>query len=389
MTETVLLLDGQTIQVISIAKQLKRKGYKVILFCDSKVSYGYRTKYADEKILSPSVHENPSLFLDFIVNYLKNKEIDILIPMNDYSASFLSENKQQLLQYTKFIIPNIDVFNKGYDKKQLMALCEDSNFPHPKTADLEVLSLVDAANKVGFPSLIKPNITTGGRGITLVNSKDELLKQYSDVRTKYGACHLQEFIPAGGRQLKVQLFVESNETIRYTSVIHKIRFYPENGGSSCCNVTVKEDSLVELCSQVLKKIGWIGFADFDLIEDPRDGIIKIMEINPRVPACIKSSIISGIDFGTIIADETLGKKQNQYVYTPGKYLRYFGLDLLWFVYSSNRFKAKPNWFRFWNKNVFYQEGGLDDWKPFLYGTVGGFIKQLNPKFRKEKAGMRG
>jgi hypothetical protein len=38
--------------------------------------------------------------------------------------------------------------------------------------------------------------------------------------------------------------------------------------------------------------------------------------------------------------------------------------------------------------IYYQEGSIDDLMPFLYGTVGGFLKQLNPQFRKKKAGMR-
>jgi predicted ATP-grasp superfamily ATP-dependent carboligase len=139
---------------------------------------------------------------------------------------------------------------------------------------------------------------------------------------------------------------------------------------------------------VLRSIKWVGFADFDLIQDPKSGESKIMEINPRVPACIKSSIVSGIDFATIIAHQTLGVKLKIYKYKPNKYLRYFGLDLLWFIHSKNRFKTDPNWFNFFSKNTYYQEGSLDDIVPFIYGTFRGFLKQLNPNFRKSKSGMR-
>lgn len=388
MAETVILLDGQTIQSLAMAKALKKNNYRVVLFCDTKMSYGYRTRYADEKVICPSVVAEPAAFKTFLLDYLQNNTIDVLIPMNDFSASFLSENKELLSRYTRFIIPDLDVFNSGYDKNRLMQVCEDNGFAHPKTADMEKNTVEAAAQKVGFPCLIKPNITTGGRGITLIRSKEELFEKYPGVRAEFGECHLQQFIPEGGKQIKVQLFIDETGTILNSTVIHKIRFYPEKGGSSCCNVTITEEKLVDLCSNVLKKIGWIGFADFDLIEDPRDGVVKIMEINPRVPACIKSSLVSGVDFATIIADRTLNKPVKQYQYKPGKYLRYFGLDLLWFLYSDNRFKTKPGWFRLLGSKIYYQEGSIDDLMPFLYGTVGGFLKQLNPQFRKKKAGMR-
>lgn len=388
MNKTVLLLDGQTIQSLAIAKSLKKSNYDVVLFCDTKTSYGYRTKYADAKVICPSVITNPVEFKSFFIEYLTSNTIDVVIPMNDFSASFLSNHKLELLEFTKFIIPDISIFNSGYDKNELMQICEKNNFPHPKSADLDTLDLEIAAQKVGFPSLIKPNITTGGRGITLVNSKEEFFTKYESIKKEHGSCHLQQFIEEGGKQFKVQLFIGHQGELLASTVIDKIRFYPEKGGSSCCNKTIKDDGLVTLCYNVLKTIGWVGFADFDLIQDPKTGESKIMEINPRVPACIKSSIVSGIDFATIIANQTLGLKLKNYTYSPDKYLRYFGLDLLWFLFSQNRFKTGPNWFKLFSKNTYYQEGSFDDLMPFIYGTVGGFLKQLNPTFRKKKSGMR-
>jgi predicted ATP-grasp superfamily ATP-dependent carboligase len=388
MNKRVLLLDGQTIQSLAIAKSLKKSNYDVVLFCDTKTSYGYRTKYADAKVICPSIVANPVEFKSFLIEYLKENTIDAVIPMNDFSASFLSSNKSALLEFTKFIIPDITIFNSGYDKNQLMKICEKYNFPHPKSVDLNTIDLETAAEKVGFPSLIKPNITTGGRGITLVNSKEDFFDKYESIKNEHGSCHLQQFIQEGGKQFKVQLFIDEEGGLLASTVIDKIRFYPEKGGSSCCNKTIIDESLVKLCYSVLKTINWVGFADFDLIQDPKTGESKIMEINPRVPACIKSSIVSGIDFATIIANKTLGLKLENYSYTPNKYLRYFGLDLLWFLFSQNRFKTDPNWLNFFSKNTYYQEGSLDDIMPFIYGTIGGFLKQLNPTFRKKKSGMR-
>lgn len=388
MKKKILLLDGQTIQSLAVAKSLKKNNYDVILFCDTKMSYGYRTRYADIKIICPSIITNPLEFKLFLIDYLKSNKIDALIPMNDFSASFLSINKLEIQKFTKFIIPDIDVFNNGYDKNKLMNICEFNNYPHPISADLDLLDLNLAIQKVGFPSLIKPNITTGGRGITLVNSKQEFFDKYELVKKEYGSCHLQQFIAQGGKQFKVQLFIDNSGELVASTVIYKIRFYPEKGGSSCCNKTIIDNSLVKLCYSVLKTINWVGFADFDLIQDPLTGVTKIMEINPRVPACIKSSIVSGIDFPAIIANHTLGIKGINYAYKPNIYLRYFGLEMLWFLFSQNRFNTNPNWFKFFSKNIYYQEGGLDDIMPFIYGTVGGFIKLLNPSFRKKKSGMR-
>jgi D-aspartate ligase len=378
------ILDGQTIQALIFAKQLKNSGYNVILFCSDKLSYGYNTRYAFKKILSPSSEENNKIYHAFILDFLENNNVDVLIPMNDYSAKYMSKYKEVLSKLVSISIPDYEVFMKGYDKNKLMRICYEYAFPHPKTIDLEKQLSSIEKSKFKFPALIKPNETTGARGFTLVNNFDELNILYPKIKKEFGNCHLQQFIPKGGRQFKVQLLIDDKFIIA-SSVIEKHRYYPVNGGSSCFNSTIINNELVDLCFNVLIKIGWEGFADFDLIEDPRDGSILIMEINPRVPACIKASVVSGIDFPNAIVDLSLGKHAESYTYIPGKYLRYFSMDVLWLIKSENIIFTFNKWSKnIFSKNHYLQDGDWSDPLPFFFGTFSGFMKQMNPKFRKLK-----
>ena len=136
----------------------------------------------------------------------------------------------------------------------------------------------------------------------------------------------------------------------------------------------------------LKEIKWRGFADFDIIEDPRDNSFKIMEINPRIPACIKSTVAAGIDWGEAIVNEALDQPVSAYNYREGVALRYLGFDVLWFLKSENRFKAKPSWFEFFGKNVSYEDIDITDIKSFVMGTYGNIKKLLDPNFRAAKSG---
>jgi predicted ATP-grasp superfamily ATP-dependent carboligase len=383
----ILLLDGQTIQAVAVAEYLKRPDYRIISFCDSKESYGYHTTYVDEKILCPKSKDH-NAFFPFLKNYLSNNKVDVLIPMNDDSALFMSEFKKELLAFTNFIIPDKETFYAGYDKNLLMNLCKTNNLPHPKSSDLSIETTESACEYVGFPAILKPNFTSGGRGMKLIDNKEELERVLPQTISEYGDCHLQEFISPGGKQFKVQIYRDQEKSKIYSTVIEKIRYYPETGGSSCFNKTISNDDLVELCVGILNILDWDGFADFDLIEDPEDNIIKIMEINPRLPACIKSSFVSGINFAQIIVSKSLGLEIPGMSYSPEKYLRYLAFDVLWFLHSPKRFSTKPNWFSFFLKNTYYQDLSWKDPMPFLIGLFGGVLKFLNPSFRKAKSGMR-
>ena len=91
--------------------------------------------------------------------------------------------------------------------------------------------------------------------------------------------------------MKVQLYVNERQELVASSVMQKLRWYPNKAGSNCCAVSIKDDEIIKICHHVLKDLKWIGFADFDTIEDSDTGELLIMEINPRLPACIKNAIV--------------------------------------------------------------------------------------------------
>lgn len=383
----VLILDGGAAHAMAIAECLKQSGYWVAVMCDNTNEYGYHTKFADEHFLGPD--SQAVNYSEFMLDFLSHNHFDVLIPTSDKSAVFMSFHKAELSSLTGVLMPDRDVFTKGYDKNCLMKICKENGYPHPLTVDMSEVDGFEDDSLVHFPypGLLKPNLTSGGRGMTLVNSLDELKSVYPNIHSQYGSCHLQQFIKPGGKQVKVQVMTDSNADMLYSSVIWKQRYYPVNGGSSCCNVTIDNPDIAKICGQVLKTIGWAGFADFDLIENPDTGELLIMEINPRIPACIRSAFKSGMDFATMIADATLGLPVKKYEYHPGKRLRHLGFDVLWFLKSPNRFKTKPSWFHFFGKDQYYQDWIKGDFPAFFWGSWGNCKKQMNPEFRKSKSGV--
>ncbi len=388
MKKKVLILDGGATHAMAIAECLKESGYEVAVLCNNKYEYGYHTHYADERYLGKNSHDKD--YPEWMVSFLKENHFDVLIPTSDSTAEFMSFHKEELLPLTGVLMPGREVFKKGYDKNELMKVCKEYGFPHPLTVDLSKVSFEDESAFVDFPfpGLLKPNLTSGGRGMTLINSFEELKTVYPAIHEQYGECHLQRFVRAGGRQVKVQIMTDNEGEPAYSSVIWKQRYYPVNGGSSCCNVTIDEPKTAAICGRVLKTIGWVGFADFDLIEDPDTKELLIMEINPRIPACIRSSFKSGVDYATMIADATLGLPLREYTYKPGIRLRHLGFDVLWFLKSPDRWNAKPSWFRFFAKDTYYQDWLRGNFGAFFWGTWGNIKKQMNPDFRKAKSGVK-
>ena len=383
--EKILLLGAGT-QALAIVRGLAKAGHDVYMLTGEHGNYADVSRYIS-KCFYCHIPTMSDEFLNYVETLILKEEIDVMLPMGDNSAEFICKNKDRLQRIVKFTAPDFDAFLKGYDKNKLMSLCREKGYPHPQTVDLSKTSIDDEMlQSFPYPAILKPNCTTGGRGMVVVNSHDELLDRYLDLHNLYGDYHLQRFIREGGRQVKIQLCVDKDGKLIAHSAMHKVRWYPVRGGSSCCAVSIEEPKMTEVCSDILRDIQWEGFADFDLIEDPDTHELLIMEINPRLPACLGAAIHAGIEWGQILVDQALEHEHKEYKYKTGVVLRHLGFDMLWFLKSQRRFSTKPSWFRFLGRNVFYQDmDGWTDPKPFIVGTYHNIKKLFDPSFKQAKS----
>ena len=393
--KSILLINAEGVQAICLARSLRKQGHKVIGFCNHKITSGYTTRWLTKKHKTPDITLHTQEFSIYLYNYLKKNHIDLIIPLADDGADFLSKNKDYIEGTfgVKCAVPSYDIFNVANNKQKLMELCEQYGLCHPRTralpsytSDIAMVleDLKNVADYVGFPAMIKPNISQGAKGIMRVNSVNELEKNYPQVHKQFGDCTLQQFVEQPDYYYNVMLYRDRHGLMNNYTIIKIRRFFPIKGGSSCYCETVKHDFLLNQCKGVLDKLHWVGFADFDVLEDKYSGELKIIEINPRVPSSFQAAFAAGVDFGQIFMTDLFDEAVPTYVYETGKQVRWMGLDVMWFIFSPQRFKFKPSWFKFFGKNVSYHDGAWNDPLPMLAGMFAGILKYMNPEFRKAK-----
>lgn len=382
MKKSILLLGGG-LQALSVSRSLKEIGCFTTGFVDRKNSAS-KCRYIDCKVFPPVLVKNAENYKLFLIEYLLNYPQDVIIPMSDIHADFLSCNKEEIekMGSVRCAIPEYSIFKKANDKWELLKLCAQMNLPHPRTDKLIEKSLEHSAKYVGFPALIKPNLSVGAKGITLVNNLEELEYHFPIIHDSYGECTLQEYICNAGPYYNVMMYRDAKGKIINYTIVEIIRYYPIKGGSSSFCRTIECQELVDICTETLKALNWIGFADFDVLKDAKGGY-KIIEINPRVPASIKAAAVSGVNFPSIIIDDIMGKTINPYEYKTGSELRYLGLDFMWFIASNRRFSCSPSWFKFLGKNLHYQEGGFADIGAMIFSLCEGMRKASNHFLRKK------
>lgn len=377
-----ILLFGGGLQSLSIARGLKGQSSYIINVADGH-AVGKYSKYIDEfhKI---DINEYD---ISDLIHFTNNEDIKVIIPLEDDYAIWVSKYKERIENNTNCKVAS-EIYEKILfvtNKHTLIEFCRVNDIPHPETIEIPDNNNYESLANFSYPALIKPDISNGSRGISLIDNYNELINIAPTITARYGSCSLQEYID-NNHYYNVMLYRYKDGTYAPKVATKITRYYPVNGGSSSYCSSISNEALFRICCNLLDNLEWHGFADFDVLES-KNGDYKIIEINPRIPASINAALVSGIDFGKIIIDDLLFNRKPQMQYNPGAHLRCLGLDIAWFYASKDRFHASPSWFKFFGKRLYYQDGGIKDWRAMIYSIWSGFKKQLSPSFRKAKSGM--
>jgi predicted ATP-grasp superfamily ATP-dependent carboligase len=249
---------------------------------------------------------------------------------------------------------------KAYNKEWLLKFGIDNKIECPITYfhnDIE--ELLDNVEK--FPVVIKPSLRHGVQ-IEICNNSSELKKKYNAMTNRYGPCIVQDYIPNGGELGVYTLF--NNEAKPIAVTVHKrIRSLFPYGGMSTLRESIKNDQIIEIAFNLLKKIKWSNVAMVEFRIDSRDGVPKLIEINPRFWGSLQLSILSGVDFPHLLYKMTTGDNISPCLdFREGVQCRWFSGDIAGFFQCPNKLKNLRDFFRF---KKHYDILSLDDPKPMI------------------------
>ncbi len=368
----VLILEGYARQSLPLARAFKKSGCFVTVLCNSKMDVSYVSRIPNRKILGICDREREEETVNQIRELLKTNQYDVVVPCVDFSAGLLSKNKDEFSLYAKVASNDWSVYQIAADKSETMKICMEKDIPAPKTL-IDCACLSDILNSdIKFPVVVKPKTGYGAIGFKRVESFEKL-KELFTKETEIANYVIQEYIPQTKFQYECAMFVDNDNQGKTAVVFSKNRWFPVNGGSSTLNVTVERPDIVESCKKLLQSINWRGAADIDLIDDPRDGKAKIMEINPRVSGSVKLVFDAGVDQAKqmleLVFDHDVSE---QFSYKIGRRLRCSQTDFLWFIKSPNRFKSNPSWFSI--RKTKDQTFSWDDPLPWVVFSISGLLK---------------
>ncbi len=211
--------------------------------------------------------------------------------------------------------PDAGTLDRVADKGAFTELCRRVGAPVPETVVLRAQDGPAAAADLAFPVVVKASSTTayhtvsfpGQRKVDRAADPVELAVILGRIAAAgfTGELLVQEEVPGGDSEMAaVNLFFDREGRWRFAQYGRVLleEHTPGALGNSVAQVTGTQPEVVEQARRVLEEAGWRGFANVDLKRDPRDGVHRFLEVNPRVGRSGYAVTASGYDVGRMYVD---------------------------------------------------------------------------------------
>lgn len=377
----ILLMEASSRQVLPMSRAFHKLGYEITTVNEHKSDLGNVTRFKSKSYIVESVDSDYEKANIVYKKLVEKNHYDIILPLSDFSAEIAANNKNTWEKFGCYVAVNgLGTFNLAYDKLNTMRVCMENGIPCPYTILAEKEQDIDFS-AINYPVVIKPRSACGSIGFHKVDNESRLRDMLKD--NSHGPLLIQEFIPQTGRQYNAHFVLDENHDVKTAICTEKCRWFPIDGGASTLCRTIENDYILSICEKLLKTIGWVGYCDLDLMEDPRDGSIRIIEINARISANVKICFAVGANIARQIVELSQHQKVDDYrEYKTDRRLRCIHTDLLWFIKSNNRFKTTPSWFSI--KHTTDQIFSFDDPMPFLSFSITSLFKYKREMKKRER-----
>jgi D-aspartate ligase len=193
-------------------------------------------------------------------------------------------------------------------KRGTFELAEEHDFPRPASRWVESRDeLASFAEGLASPVLVKPDFTyqwrnsaaqgvIGTRKVGTGRDIDALLSTYDEIASVTPAVLAQEVIPGPDSNLLYWCgFVGPEGRVGGRLVGRKRRIVPIHYGSATFVELVDAPDVEDQCERFLTALGYRGLCGIELKVDPRDGVAKLIEVNPRYSLWDDIGIPVGVD----------------------------------------------------------------------------------------------
>ena len=302
----VLLLGTQGDAAQAIAGELARAGDTVIGADFDRLPLGLRSRHVAAGHRLPEPRDPASD--DALVDLVRRTRPAALLPLGTRAVTLVSRNAARLAGVTALAVCSPEAFATTYDHASCRDQCEALGIGVPEAYTPDEARVRLGRDGGATTLVVKPRVDVGAaRGVRYVRDPAALDAALAACRTAHGEAIVQEFIPGEPDRMRAALLVfDARSRLAAALTLRKIRQWPPSGGVTAIAESTDDRELVDLALPFFERWRWRGVAEVEAKLDPRDGRLKVIEINGRLPAYARFASLCGLPLGRVLVDIALG-----------------------------------------------------------------------------------
>jgi pyruvate carboxylase len=263
--------------------------------------YTYEDRYSLHRYKSDEAYQigkdddplKPYLDIEEIIKLAKHKGVDAIHP----GYGFLSENVKLARRCREegiiFVGPEPEVMNALGDKVRAKDIAIKANVPIIEDSKIDLVDTETAlqeAERIGYPIMVKAAAGGGGRGMRVVQNKDQLKTAFADSKSEAGnafgddTIFLEKYIDHP-KHIEVQIMGDNYGNIvhlfeRDCSVQRRFQKVVEVAPSANLSQETR-DKLYEYALAITREVNYNNVGTVEFLVDKEENIYFI-EVNPRI-----------------------------------------------------------------------------------------------------------
>jgi biotin carboxylase len=299
----LLITNSHAAQAYAILRALRPYATRVVATMNGTTRWRARTSHAaysrhvDARYYTPhpavdwlagimqeANTENEEAYVRRIEEICQVERIDTIFPSSDAEVYIFAKNKARFARHgIVCVVQDYRSLAIPLDKFETNCAAKRAGFPVPDTIVPNSREEIQSfAERVAPPWIIKPRCTFGSIGTRIVRHRADLEPTYEMTSRRQARPMIQEFIPG---RIKESLFVVVDHEVRIRSFMRTdvLKNSHRLVSDTVASFRICVDSPLFLQAQALmREIGaWGGFT-CQTKTDARDGVPKLLEINPRL-----------------------------------------------------------------------------------------------------------
>ena len=315
-----VVVAGGYLTGIVLMRDLLKRGVKVSCVECNPEQPAFRSVYGEtHRCPNPDTHGDE--WAEFMLAHARRTgKRPILMASADQFISAIDRYKVVLSrEYT--VSPGAGTQATLATKERQYDIARQNGMPVPHTraiaseADLEVF-IAEAR----LPCVLKPmhfrhweRFPPGHpllwQKVAVANTPEELRSAYQLVRSVTPEVVVQETIlgPDTAKLVYLSCYGTGGERLGH-ALVSQWRAWPANFGSAAVVQPVDDPETVRTCDNFLRSLRYTGFCELELKRDTRDGVVRLIEANPRYSTTSDAARCAGVDLPWLHYLDLAGQK---------------------------------------------------------------------------------